>query len=97
MTQTENIATCSLYQNYTLQVPVGTMLCDEDHVAISDLDKPDDTCIAARGGAGGRGNHAFLTNENRAPTIYEKGAPGQQRRIYAELRVVADIGLVSGT
>jgi len=61
---------------------------------IADLQQSGDSFIAARGGAGGKGNYFFLTNENRAPTTYEVGGRGEERVIFAELRVIADIGMV---
>ena len=50
--------------------------------------------MAARGGAGGHGNHYFLSNEERAPTVYEEGARGQEQLLFAEMRVIAHVGLV---
>ena len=50
--------------------------------------------IAARGGAGGRGNRFYLSNENRAPTVYEEGAKGEERTLLVELRIMAHAGLV---
>ena len=52
--------------------------------------------MAARGGAGGKGNHFFLSNENRAPAKAELGARGQAMRLRVELRTMAHAGLVSG-
>jgi len=61
---------------------------------IADLQQAGESFLAARGGAGGRGNYFFLSNENRAPTTYEEGAQGEDRIIYAELRCIADVGMV---
>ena len=43
---------------------------------------------------GGKGNHYFLSNENRAPTTHELGGKGQERELILELRIMADVGLV---
>ncbi len=43
---------------------------------------------------GGKGNAFFLSNENRAPTTYEKGGIGEEKTIFVELRVIAHVGLV---
>ena len=51
--------------------------------------------IAVRGGAGGKGNHFFLTNETRAPMVYEEGGRGEEKLLYLELRIMAHAGLVS--
>jgi len=77
-----------------LQVPVGTFFRDVTGNVVADLQKPGDSFIAARGGAGGKGNYFFLSNENRAPTTYEEGGSGEDRVLYAELRVIADVGMV---
>ncbi|PFH33019.1 hypothetical protein BESB_082180 [Besnoitia besnoiti] len=37
--------------------------------------------LLARGGRGGRGNAAFLTNTNRYPTTVERGEEGERRRL----------------
>ena len=77
-----------------MQVPVGTFFRDLKGAVIADLRHAGESFIAARGGAGGRGNYFFLTNETRAPTTYEEGGRGEEKIVYAELRVIADIGMV---
>jgi GTPase len=54
-------------KHLTLNVPVGTILKDENGDSIADLSLNDTIFIAARGGAGGKGNHYYLTNDNRKP------------------------------
>ncbi|XP_059158132.1 mitochondrial ribosome-associated GTPase 2-like isoform X2 [Physella acuta] len=76
-----------------IEVPVGTIIKSEDGEVIS-LDKEGDIYIAARGGAGGKGNYFFLSNENRAPTIAEIGATGQERKLVVELKTMAHAGLI---
>ena len=76
-----------------IKVPVGTLVKEND-VIKCDLNEHDATFIAARGGAGGHGNHFFLTNTNRHPDIAEYGADGEVRRYELELRIMAHIGLV---
>jgi len=73
---------------------VGTFFRNVSGIVIADLQHSGDSFIAARGGAGGKGNYFFLTNENRAPTTYEEGGRGEEKIIYAELRAIADIGMV---
>lgn len=52
---------------------------------------------AAYGGAGGKGNHFFLSNENRAPITATPGDRGQERVFQLELRTMAHAGLVLWT
>lgn len=77
-----------------MQVPVGTFFRDLSGAVVADLQHAGDSFTAARGGAGGRGNYFFLSNDNRAPTTYEQGGHGEDKVLYAELRVIADIGMV---
>ena len=76
-----------------LDVPVGTLVYDEDGL-LTDLAKPGDKFVAAKGGRGGLGNAAFATSTRRAPAFREKGLPGEEREIRLELRVLSDVGLV---
>lgn len=74
-------------------VPPGTVVFEED-VLIADLANPGDALVAAGGGRGGRGNASFATSTRRAPTLAEKGEPGEERWLRLELRLLADVALV---
>jgi GTP-binding protein len=78
-----------------LEVPAGTVVRDaiRGHV-LKDLVGPGDEVRVARGGAGGRGNHAFASATRQVPRVREEGRPGEERDLVLELRVVADVGLV---
>jgi GTPase len=79
----------------TLRVPVGTVLYDEaDGAALADLAAPGTSYVLARGGGGGRGNIHFKSPWNQAPTKAEPGAPGEQRTVRLELKLLADVGLL---
>ncbi len=78
-----------------VKVPAGTIITDcETNLVIADLTKKDDEVIVAYGGRGGRGNIALATRTNPAPSYSENGEPGEVRKIKAELKLLADVGLV---
>ncbi|MEG0593222.1 MAG: GTPase ObgE, partial [Coprobacillus sp.] len=78
-----------------LNVPVGTIIYDEDTGKIlADLTQDGQIAVIAKGGRGGRGNTRFATSRNPAPTICERGEPGQKYNLTCELKLLADVGLV---
>nr|XP_032836146.1 mitochondrial ribosome-associated GTPase 2 [Petromyzon marinus]XP_032836147.1 mitochondrial ribosome-associated GTPase 2 [Petromyzon marinus]XP_032836148.1 mitochondrial ribosome-associated GTPase 2 [Petromyzon marinus]XP_032836149.1 mitochondrial ribosome-associated GTPase 2 [Petromyzon marinus]XP_032836150.1 mitochondrial ribosome-associated GTPase 2 [Petromyzon marinus]XP_032836151.1 mitochondrial ribosome-associated GTPase 2 [Petromyzon marinus] len=76
-----------------LHVPVGTVVREAGSL-VADLNEQGEEVVVARGGVGGRGNHSFLTNDNRAPTTAEKGTEGEERTLKLEIRTMAHFGLV---
>jgi GTPase len=82
-------------EDLVIQVPVGTMLCDEDtHDLLHDFSQPNERILVCQGGRGGRGNAQFATSVNRAPRRFEYGFPGESRNLRLELKLLADVGLV---
>jgi len=78
-----------------LRVPPGTVVRDADTgELLGELLEHGDELVVARGGRGGRGNAAFATATRRAPTYWEPGEEGEERRIALELKLIADVGLV---
>lgn len=78
-----------------LTVPAGTIIKDADTGdVLADLTQADDTFTVVQGGRGGRGNARFVSSSNRAPRMAERGAPGEERWLRLELRLIADVGLV---
>ncbi|MBV8526907.1 MAG: GTPase ObgE [Candidatus Dormibacteraeota bacterium] len=80
-------------EDLRLQVPPGTVVSEGDAV-VADLDRPGTQVVAARGGAGGRGNARFATSTRQAPRVGELGDRGERRSLHLELKLIADIGLV---
>lgn len=76
-------------------VPIGTTIKDTDtNLIICDLVSDNQECVVAKGGRGGKGNAAFMTNKNKAPYTSELGEPGEERNVCCELKLLADVGLV---
>jgi GTP-binding protein len=50
--------------------------------------------LLVHGGRGGKGNRAFLSNQNRAPREAEPGGEGEERWLRLDLRLIADAGLL---
>jgi GTP-binding protein len=78
-----------------IDVPLGTVVRDADtNLVLADLTKPGQEVIVVKGGRGGRGNARFATSTNQAPQLAEKGAPGHERWLRLELKLIADVGIV---
>lgn len=78
-----------------IKVPPGTVVTDlETGFVIADLTMKNERAVIAKGGRGGRGNIAFATRSNPAPSFAENGEPGEQRKVKVELKLLADVGLV---
>jgi GTP-binding protein len=78
----------------TLQVPLGTLVRDEDGTLLADLVEPGQALTLVEGGRGGRGNAAFVSPARRAPTFSEQGEYGEERWVVLELKLVADAALI---
>lgn len=82
-------------EDVIIRVPLGTVITDCDTgLIIADLTKKGDEVIVAKGGRGGRGNMAFATRSNPAPSFAENGEPGEYKKVKIELKLLADVGLV---
>jgi GTP-binding protein len=78
-----------------LEVPVGTQIfAAEGGHQLRDLVRPGERCIVAAGGRGGRGNKAFASAVQQAPRKFERGTPGEERRVRLELKLIAEVGLL---
>jgi GTP-binding protein len=78
-----------------VSVPPGTEAREaETGVSLGEVLKDGDRLVVAKGGRGGRGNRSFLSNQNRAPREAEAGAPGEERWLRLDLRLIADVGFL---
>jgi GTP-binding protein len=81
-------------QDVELRVPAGTQVLDEEERLIADLAAPGARVVAARGGAGGRGNRQFATPTRQAPRFAEVGMAGEEAELELRLKLLADAALV---
>jgi len=81
-------------KDLVIQIPVGTqvtnLLTKENFEVLDTTSK----ILIAKGGKGGKGNNEFKTATNQTPYYAEKGEPGEQKRFFLELKLIADIGLI---
>jgi GTP-binding protein len=77
-----------------LEVPVGTLVLDEQGGLIADLAHPGAISVVARGGLGGRGNVHFKSSRRHAPDYSEPGLNGDELSVTLDLKLIADVGLV---
>ncbi|XP_022830982.1 mitochondrial ribosome-associated GTPase 2 [Spodoptera litura] len=81
-------------QHVIVPVPIGTIIRDETGRVVGDLNTEGVMFVAARGGAGGRGNKFFLTDTEQAPSVAELGAKGESNVYVLEVRSMAHVGLI---
>ena len=76
-----------------IDVPVGTVLIEDDRV-VADLYEEGMEYLAATGGSGGKGNSSFVSQARRFPGFAEKGERTESKWIKLELRLIADAAMV---
>jgi GTP-binding protein len=82
-------------KDLVLRVPVGTVVYDAvTNEQLADLSTAGGTHVVCKRGIGGRGNIHFKTAWNQAPTKFEPGTKGEERKIRLELKLLADVGLL---
>ncbi len=78
-----------------IPVPVGTVVRDQESKEIlADLCEPDQEIVVAKGGKGGRGNTHFKSPTHQSPRTAEEGEIGEERWLWIELKLLADVGLL---
>jgi GTP-binding protein len=80
--------------NLIVNVPVGTVITNEDGTVMADLTENNQEATIAKGGKGGFGNAHFVSSRRQAPNFAEKGEPGEEFDLTLELKMIADVGLV---
>ncbi|MFQ5513839.1 MAG: GTPase ObgE [Myxococcota bacterium] len=78
-----------------VRLPLGTVVIDDaTGEQLTEVLRPGQRWVAARGGRGGRGNASFATSTDRAPQRVEPGEVGEERWLRLELKLLADVGLL---
>jgi len=74
---------------------LGTVVEDTDSSTIlGDLTENGQRITVAQGGQGGQGNFRFKSSVRRSPRFAQKGEPGEEKKLYLSLKIIADVGLV---
>jgi GTP-binding protein len=76
-----------------LKVPPGTLVKDVQGNILHDLTDVSEM-VFLKGGIGGKGNTFYKSSVNQAPSVAQKGMPGEQMEIQLELKLLADVGIV---
>lgn len=77
-----------------VKVPLGTIFRDPSGRIVGDLGREGVMFVAARGGAGGKGNHFFVSDTIQSPKVCQYGAEGENLAYFVEVQSIAHIGLL---
>ncbi len=78
----------------TIYLPLGTRITDMGSGNVIEITSTTTPILSARGGKGGRGNNEFKSATNQTPRYAEKGRSGEEKKLFLELRLIADVGLI---
>ncbi len=76
-----------------MNLPAGTLIFDAGSGELVHDLKPGETITIVRGGRGGWGNEHFKSSTNQTPKHADTGAPGEERKLRLELKLIAEVGI----
>ncbi|MGQ9847858.1 MAG: GTPase ObgE [Bacteroidales bacterium] len=78
-----------------IEVPLGTQVKDaETNEILAEVTEHNQEVIILKGGRGGKGNAFFKSATMQTPRFAQQGEKGQERWVFLELKILADVGLV---
>jgi len=82
-------------EDLDIRIPVGTVVYDDETgEMLHDFTEKNERFLVAQGGRGGHGNAYYQSAINRVPHKAQDGAPGEEKLLRLELKLLADAGLV---